>query len=241
MSARYWIKAYVEILDDPKMGHLPDRAWRRAMELFLVAGELNRDGWIPETDELAWRLRCDRDELVEDLATLERVNIIVPNGHGWTVRQFAQRQAPVNAADRQRHHRNSQKRSKYYGHEPSHSSVTKRDTESEKIREERDRSESSLTEQNNAPVTKRDASVTNENDELWKRISEALRQQLTKATYDRWFLSGRLLRVEAGQVVIGLQTNDAVWWVRRRLGQIVIATVERELGRGVVVEYEVIA
>ena len=44
MGAKFWIKLYHEILDDPKMGRMPDRLWRRTIELFLLAGEL--DGGI---------------------------------------------------------------------------------------------------------------------------------------------------------------------------------------------------
>jgi len=29
MGSPYWIKLYHEILNDPKMGRLPDRLWRR--------------------------------------------------------------------------------------------------------------------------------------------------------------------------------------------------------------------
>ena len=36
---RIWIKLYVDMLDDPRMGRLPGDIWKRAIELFLVAGE----------------------------------------------------------------------------------------------------------------------------------------------------------------------------------------------------------
>ena len=35
MSSFYWIKLYHEVLDDPKMALLPDRLWRRTIELFI--------------------------------------------------------------------------------------------------------------------------------------------------------------------------------------------------------------
>ena len=43
MKTRIWIKLYLEILDDPKMDLLPDWLWRRAIELFLLAGENGND------------------------------------------------------------------------------------------------------------------------------------------------------------------------------------------------------
>jgi hypothetical protein len=45
-----WIKLYLEILDDPKMGKLPDWCWRRAIELF---------SWWQRGTLTADRLRMD--------------------------------------------------------------------------------------------------------------------------------------------------------------------------------------
>ena len=55
----YWIKLYHEILDDPKMATLPDRLWRKVIEIFLIAGKLSPDksGQLPETNQIAWLLR----------------------------------------------------------------------------------------------------------------------------------------------------------------------------------------
>jgi hypothetical protein len=54
---RIWIKLYLEILNDSKMGKLPDWLWRRAIELFLLAGENGDDGLLRPVPDLAWRLR----------------------------------------------------------------------------------------------------------------------------------------------------------------------------------------
>jgi hypothetical protein len=51
VAARFWIKLYLEILDDPKMGRLPDHLWRRAVELFLLAGRAGNDGALPALRE----------------------------------------------------------------------------------------------------------------------------------------------------------------------------------------------
>jgi hypothetical protein len=56
MKTRFWIKLYLEILDDPKMGQLPDGLWRSAIELFLLAGENGNDGLLQPVTDLAWRL-----------------------------------------------------------------------------------------------------------------------------------------------------------------------------------------
>ena len=46
MASKYWIKLYYEILDDPKLGKLTDWLFRRAIELFLLAGENDNDGLL---------------------------------------------------------------------------------------------------------------------------------------------------------------------------------------------------
>lgn len=90
MASRYWIKFYIEILDDPKMGRLSDRLWRRASELFLLAGENGDDGALPSFSDMAWRLRLNEAELLKDLQELEDIGIVVFNEH-WHVTNFAKR------------------------------------------------------------------------------------------------------------------------------------------------------
>ena len=61
MASYYWAKFYIEILDDPKMGRLPDRLWRRTCELILLAKERAIDGSLPPLHDMAWRLRLPED------------------------------------------------------------------------------------------------------------------------------------------------------------------------------------
>jgi hypothetical protein len=44
MTKRIWVKLYIEILDDPKMGRLTNHLWRRAVELFLLADKESVEG-----------------------------------------------------------------------------------------------------------------------------------------------------------------------------------------------------
>ncbi len=99
MAASYYMKLYYEILDDRKMAKLPDRAWRRCLEIFLYAGELHQDGVLPPTEDIAWRLRVDEDDLAEDIELLESVGILAQYGEGWLVAKFAERQAPSGIYD----------------------------------------------------------------------------------------------------------------------------------------------
>ena len=114
--ADYWIKLYLEILDDPKMATLPDRLWRRSIEIFLIAGKLSRDksGQLPETNQLAWLLRMSTDDLMLDLNQLCNAGIINKNAEGWKVVNFEKRQSKVSDADRKRHQRERDQKNEYY-------------------------------------------------------------------------------------------------------------------------------
>lgn len=115
MTATYWIKLYHEILNDPKMATLPDRLWRRAIELFLLAGQVNKDGNLPDAREIAWTLRISTDDCLLDLRQLESTGIIQQTATGWLVVKFSARQSPANPADRMAAMRDKRKREQYYG------------------------------------------------------------------------------------------------------------------------------
>jgi hypothetical protein len=154
MASKYWIKLYHEILHDPKMGRLPDNVWRRAIELFLLAGELDEGGKLPETEEIAWLLRQPNPEKLEaELEHLEQVKILALIPDGWLVTKFADRQAAVSDADRMKEYRNRKRASQFStlepekepvteplpdGNKPVTNPVTKRNTDTDKDKEERD-------------------------------------------------------------------------------------------------------
>lgn len=90
---RLWIKLHLEILDDPKMGRLSDRLWRRCVEFFLLAGKADGNtGRLPTVPEMAWALRADEQELVTELEALARVGIVRLEGADWMVVNFEKRQ-----------------------------------------------------------------------------------------------------------------------------------------------------
>ncbi len=117
MAGNYWIKLYNEILDDPKMGTLPDRLYRRVIELFLIAGRTNKDGEIPDTQSIAWLLRQPLAEIQQDLEQIAAIGIIKKTATGWIVTKFAERQSPISDVERKRHQRARDKNEEYYGHE----------------------------------------------------------------------------------------------------------------------------
>jgi len=124
MASNYWIKLYHEILDDPKMGRLSDRLWRRTIEMFLLAGEMNEDGLLPSLGDMAWRLRANEEELGGELEYLCTLGILSDGGE-YRVVNFAERQAAMSDAERMRRHRDSKQKSQYYD------GVTKRNADTD--------------------------------------------------------------------------------------------------------------
>jgi hypothetical protein len=70
MTKKFWIKLYMEILDDDKLGLLPEYIKWRGIALFLVAGETGDDDLLPPVARLAWRLRLDEVKIAETLSAL---------------------------------------------------------------------------------------------------------------------------------------------------------------------------
>ncbi|MGA2491087.1 MAG: hypothetical protein ABSF99_13050, partial [Anaerolineales bacterium] len=115
----------MEILDDPKMGRLPNHLWRRAVELFLLAGREVDDGALPPVEEMVWILRLSEDKLLEDLHDLAEVGVVhtyaSTSGTGtceaepkkWVGTNFSKRQAAIPVAERVRRSRD---RNKYVTH-----------------------------------------------------------------------------------------------------------------------------
>ncbi len=129
MASNYWIKLYHEILDDPKMGTLPDRLYRRVIELFLLAGKFGDDGNLPDEMQISWVLRVPADDLLLDLQQLESTGIIERTADGWKVTHFAARQSPAPDAERKQRQRDREKSEQYHGNvtptsEQRHETVT---------------------------------------------------------------------------------------------------------------------
>ena len=139
MASKYWIKVYHEILDDPKMGRMPDHLWRRTIELFLVAGEEDAEGLLPKLCDMAYRLRVTDDELTKDLDELEKLGVIHKEEAGWVVTRFAERQAPVSDAERMRRYRERQRDKNYYGDDDDTHTVTSTVTKRSQIRLDKNR------------------------------------------------------------------------------------------------------
>lgn len=115
MANNYWIKLYIEILDDPKMGRLTAEQWRLTIELFLLAGEQNKNGKLPSLADIAWRLRIDENSLLQTMSELEQVGILSRDGDTWVVTNFARRQDKISDAERSKAWRERAHKKQYYG------------------------------------------------------------------------------------------------------------------------------
>jgi len=99
----HWIKLYHEILVDPKMGKLDNLTWRRAIELFLIAGDYDQGGALPPIDDIAWTIHTAQDEILTVLLALEQIGIASRDEAGsWHITNFAKRQGAISNAERVR-------------------------------------------------------------------------------------------------------------------------------------------
>lgn len=102
-----WVKFYTEILDDHKFGLLPDALKWRFVELCLLAGECDAEGYLANGDEamsledIAWRLRRQPEELVSDLELLQQRGFISYEDDIWLIVNFAKRQGRRQSEKRQ--------------------------------------------------------------------------------------------------------------------------------------------
>src|SRR3990172_8013899 len=93
-----WVKLYTEMLDDPKIGRLTAALRWRFVELVLLAGECDAEGYLLKGDEpltiddIAWRLRGDPDNLKENMDRLQEAGLIENQDGVWLISKFAERQ-----------------------------------------------------------------------------------------------------------------------------------------------------
>ena len=105
MTTYTWIKLYIETLDDPKVGRMPDWLKWRMVQFFLVAREIDRDGLLGPVTQLAWRLRVMEDDLIGSLRTMSEIGIVAETPDGWLVVNFKKRQEALSSSDRSKQFR----------------------------------------------------------------------------------------------------------------------------------------
>ena len=93
-----WMKLYTDFLNDPLIGRLSDQLKLRFIQLLLVAGECNADGYLVDGDrpltveDLAWRLHLDPDQHAEELDQLIKAKLISSEDGVYLIINFSKRQ-----------------------------------------------------------------------------------------------------------------------------------------------------
>ena len=88
--AHYWMKLYTDILDDPKMGTLPDNLWRRTIELMLLSDD---NGILPPIDDMTWILDIGKNALYDDLDALMalghiKIDYVIDGMYHWQFSRY---------------------------------------------------------------------------------------------------------------------------------------------------------
>lgn len=99
---KLWIRLYIELLDDPKIAMLPDNLYRLAVELWMLAGEVNKEGVIPGINDIAWRLRRQEDTTITCIDQLKKAGVIIERKDKLIMYGWKERQAPLTPRDRKR-------------------------------------------------------------------------------------------------------------------------------------------
>ncbi|MEN6571385.1 MAG: hypothetical protein ABFD24_06055 [Anaerolineaceae bacterium] len=131
--ADYWVKLYIDILNDPKYHMLSENAKLGMLELMVVAKTAEVEGnhpkgYLPEIMEIAFYTRRTIDwwkPVIEELKNHHERPYLVELDGQLFIRKYQQRQAKISDAERQR-----RSRSKPLS-QPVTKPVTIRDTEVE--------------------------------------------------------------------------------------------------------------
>lgn len=109
MTTSYWLKLWIDLLDDPKTGRIPDWLFRRFILFLCAAKEYDHDGLLQPVPDLAWRLRLSEAQVDEALRALSEAGVVQKTADGWLIVNFRKRQAPSDSADRVRRFREEKK------------------------------------------------------------------------------------------------------------------------------------
>jgi len=145
----YFLKLHYDILDDWKVGTLPDSLKWRFIQCLCVAGECQDNGLLPDINQFAFRIRQEPTALNSDMARLaanQLVELVVMEDgtERWFISNYEKRQAKIEAKDRMQSYRKRQRKAELDTPElpPRYDSVTTRNTEKNKNRIEKNKNKS---------------------------------------------------------------------------------------------------
>jgi group I intron endonuclease len=106
----YFLKLHYDIIDDWKVGTLPDSLKWRFIQCLCVAGECQDDGLLPEINQFAYRIRQEPSSLNSDMARLSANGlvelILLENGdERWFITNYTKRQEKKTSTQRTRDQR----------------------------------------------------------------------------------------------------------------------------------------
>lgn len=88
---RTWVKLYTEILRDPKMAALPDHRFRVCVNLFALAGQLDEDGRLGTTEDVAFHLRLEAADVADEMQSLAEVGVTMCKKGVWWLKNWQTR------------------------------------------------------------------------------------------------------------------------------------------------------
>ena len=132
----HWIKLYVEMLDDPKVGLLPDAVKWRWVSSLLLAGELNENGFLPDINDAAWRLHTNVETLQGEMRTLAGRGLVElrehpDGGERWFIPAFVKRQEAATSTERSRNLRHRRRQNSNETHAQHIVAFSSHNTEAE--------------------------------------------------------------------------------------------------------------
>ena len=170
----YFLKLHYDILDDWKVGTLPDSLKWRFIQCLCVAGECQDNGLLPELNQFAFRIRQEPSALQSDMARLAANQlvelVVIEDGtERWFISNYEKRQARIEAKDRMKSYRERQRKAEIDTPElpTSYDSVTIRNTEKNKNRIEKNKNKNEKT-----PVTIPDCLNTPAFTAAWNDFTE---------------------------------------------------------------------
>jgi len=129
-----WFRMWNDIIDDPKcnVSNMPYETFHLFVSLMAYASELEKNGFIHNEDDPAWRLRISNEKLKKHLKILINLEIITQDKNGisfknWNKRQFSSDKS----TDRVKRFRNGKRNVSETVNETPPETDTETDTETE--------------------------------------------------------------------------------------------------------------
>jgi hypothetical protein len=133
----HWFRVYDDVVDDPKVQRLEPLLFKALINLWCLTS--TNDGVLPPIDEIAFKLRMNRQKARRVLDALKAAGLFEDDErgthpHNWKGRQYKSDVGDSTAAERMRRYRNKQRNGSVTRPVTLRSSETETDTEAEKAR-----------------------------------------------------------------------------------------------------------